>query len=400
MIRVIDVFAGAGGFGLGAEAGGCVVEHAIEIDAWACDTLRHNRPAMRVTQADIRGLSDQWFRSEIPRYPDLLIGGPPCQGFSHAGPARKDPRDPRNSLFQEFIRAARLLEPAGVIIENVPGLLRALTADGRSVRGIIEEELQLLGYSTVCLVLQAERYGVPQLRRRVFFVGVAQGAPPDCVTPTHAEAPTLLDGQLAPVLTLRDAISDLPVVDVGDAREPIAYQGPPRNAFQRAMREGAGPQLFNHVPMRHSARVIQRFRQIAPGQSQSHVSREHAPRLRVRTAEDGPSAYDQNNRRMHWDRPCHTLAASFYANFVHPELHRNFTPREGARIQTFPDSYEFKGKPTVVSAKLLTKEGRLAERHLCQYNQIGNAVPPLLARALVDAALTAMRLDAVLPSGT
>ena len=94
--------------------------------------------------------------------------------------------------------------------------------------------------------------------------------------------------------------------------------------------------------------------------------------------------YDQNNRRMHPEKPCHTIAASFYANFVHPFKHRNFTPREGARIQTFPDWFVFKGKPTVVSHKLLQREGRDDEKHLCQYNQIGNAVPPMLARAIAE----------------
>jgi DNA (cytosine-5)-methyltransferase 1 len=87
---------------------------------------------------------------------------------------------------------------------------------------------------------------------------------------------------------------------------------------------------------------------------------------------------------MHADRQCHTIAASFYANFVHPHINRNFTPREGARIQSFPDWFVFKGKPTVVSHKLLQREGREEEKHLCQYNQIGNAVPPLLAKAIAE----------------
>jgi DNA (cytosine-5)-methyltransferase 1 len=101
---------------------------------------------------------------------------------------------------------------------------------------------------------------------------------------------------------------------------------------------------------------------------------------------------------MFWDRPCHTIAASFYANFVHPHLNRNFTPREGARLQSFPDAYVFRGKPTVVSQKLLAREGREAERHLCQYNQIGNAVPPVLGaavvRAVVGRAATAVEVAA------
>jgi len=87
---------------------------------------------------------------------------------------------------------------------------------------------------------------------------------------------------------------------------------------------------------------------------------------------------------MHPNKPCHTVAASFYANFVHPYKNRNFTPREGARVQSFPDWFIFKGKPTVVSHKLLEREGRNTEKHLCQYNQIGNAVPPLMAKAIAD----------------
>jgi len=102
------------------------------------------------------------------------------------------------------------------------------------------------------------------------------------------------------------------------------------------------------------------------------------------TTEIAEKVYDQNNRRMHPDKPCHTIPASFYANFVHPFKNRNFTAREGARIQSFPDNFVFKGKPTVVSHRLLAREGRLDEKYLCQYNQIGNAVPPLISKALAN----------------
>ena len=115
-----------------------------------------------------------------------------------------------------------------------------------------------------------------------------------------------------------------------------------------------------------------------------HVPAHLKPLKRNGNGEISKKVYDQNNRRMHPNKPCHTIAASFYANFVHPYNNRNFSPREGARIQSFPDWYVFKGKPTVVSHKLLQREGRTAEKHLCQYNQIGNAVPPLLAKAIAD----------------
>ncbi len=381
----VDLFAGAGGFSLGAEYAGYDVAQAVEIDAWACETLTRNHPETAVHQADLRELSDEWVMRRLERSPDLLIGGPPCQGFSHAGPSRKDPKDPRNSLFREFVRVARLLEPKLLVMENVPGILRAKTSDGDSVAEIVEDELRGLGYEVRRYVLEAERFGIPQSRRRVFFVGAEKLDLPEEIAATHGEDPGPSTG-LDPVLTVRDAISDLPLVDVGHRADSVEYVGPPENPFQEQMREGASPELFNHVPMRHSARTVQRFREIGPGQSQSHVTDEAlAPRRRVRPPGSSAGTYDQNNRRMHWDRPCHTLAASFYANFVHPELHRNFTAREGARIQTFPDRYVFAGKPTVVSAKLLSREGRHAEQHLCQYNQIGNAVPPLLGQALLEA---------------
>jgi DNA (cytosine-5)-methyltransferase 1 len=384
-LTAVDLFAGAGGFSAGAEMAGYEVTDAVEIDEWACETLSRNHPSTTVHCSDIRELSQDWIEAELPSQPDLLVGGPPCQGFSHAGPARKDPKDPRNSLFKEFVRFAKVLKPKLVVMENVPGILRAKTHAGESVAKIVEEELAALGYGVRRYVLEAERFGVPQIRRRVFFVGSSEAELPLEISPTHGPALDLFSAQ-GPILTVRDAISDLPVVNVGDATERIIYEGPPTNTFQLAMRAGAGDELHNHKPMRHSRRMIERFEQIRPGQSQRHVSQaDLAPRRRIRRAENEPVAYDQNNRRMFWDRPCHTLAASFYANFVHPELHRNFTPREGARIQTFPDRYVFEGKPTVVSTKLLTREGRHAERHLCQYNQIGNAVPPRLGFALLAA---------------
>lgn len=362
------------------------MEHAVEIDEWACDTLRANHPDCRATLADMRFLGDDWWRSEVRKYPDLLIGGPPCQGFSRVGPANKDPKDPRNSLFQEFVRVARILQPRLVILENVPGILRARTSSGEGVADIIESELRSLGYEAVRFVLRAERFGVPQIRERVFFAGTLEGGLPESILPTNGGEdgqPSLLGDSLPRPLTVRDAISDLPVVDVGSYEEKVEYKGPPANEFQKRMRAGAGDWLENHVPMRHSPRTVERMKAIKPGQSQSHVVDKHAPKRRVRSEADGVGTYDQNNRRMHFDRPCHTLAASFYANFIHPELNRNFTPREGARIQTFPDRYVFKGKPTVVSMKLLRREGRKTEQHLCQYNQIGNAVPPRLAEVLI-----------------
>jgi DNA (cytosine-5)-methyltransferase 1 len=382
---VVDLFAGAGGFSLGAQWAGFETVAAIEVDRWACDTLEANHPGVKVVCADVTELHDDWLARELPRNPTLIIGGPPCQGFSHAAVGRQDPKDPRNSLFREFVRVVRSREPEYVILENVPGLLRARTATGQPVPDVIREEFEALGYEVAVLKLDATRFGVPQIRQRVMFIACASGAPVKQIVPSHGDQPSMLD-DLRPLRTVRDAISDLPVVEVGRSEPTIEYVGPPSNEYQEFMRKDAPQFLENHIPMRHSQRMIERFKLIKPGESQSHVPEEHAPSRRVRTEEQGAGRYDQNNRRMFWDRPCHTIAATFYANFVHPEQHRNFTPREGARIQSFPDWYVFKGKPTVVSSKLLAREGRIGEKHLCQYVQIGNAVPPLLAAAVIEQA--------------
>ena len=142
--------------------------------------------------------------------------------------------------------------------------------------------------------------------------------------------------------------------------------------------------------MSHSRRLVERFKHIGWGQSISDVPEEHGARRRNGSGELSQGGYDQNNRRLRPDKPSHTIAASFYANFLHPYQHRNLTAREGARLQSFPDQYRFCGKKTVVSQKLLHREERFDEKHLCQYNQVGNAVPPHLARAVAQAVSNAL----------
>jgi DNA (cytosine-5)-methyltransferase 1 len=155
----------------------------------------------------------------------------------------------------------------------------------------------------------------------------------------------------------------------------------PQNEYQAFLREGSA-MVYNHKAMMHSKRMVERFSVMKWGQSAADVPEHLMPFKRNGNGELAKTAYDQNSRRMYPNEQCHTIPASFYANFVHPYRNRNFTAREGARIQSFPDWYKFLGKPTVVSQKLLEKEGRTEEKHLCQYNQIGNAVPPLLSRAI------------------
>ena len=386
---VLDLFAGAGGLSLGFEQAGFHVHTAIECDAWAAETLRRNHTRTQVVQKDIAEITDKEVRalSSAVRYVGV-IGGPPCQGFSHSNIVKRDPRDPRNSMFQHFARFVSLIRPDFFLIENVPGLLRTNLATGQPAIEVIDQCFRDIGYRTHRCLLGAEAFGVPQIRERLFILGTLGCALEHPMpSPTHSgvaqgQLPLLgASDQSLEAITLWDAISDLPDLEAGEGSSPSRYTGLPETEYQRAMRNGSEA-LWNHVAMKHTKRIVERFKQISFGESQSDVVDEYAPRVRSNGHLISRKRYDQNNRRLHPDRPSHTIPASFYANFVHPFQHRNFTPREGARLQSFPDTYVFCGKPTVVSHKLLTREGRMAERHLCQYAQIGNAVPPILARAV------------------
>lgn len=397
-LRILDTFAGAGGFSLGFEMAGCDVVGGVEMDSWASETFAHNHKDAIVITRDIQQVGDDELGTIFaPRRPEVLLGGPPCQGFSICRKSAGDPTDPRNSLFEEFLRVARVLRPDCVIMENVPNIENARTRGGESVMGIIKRELRGLGYHVVHTVLDATSFGIPQMRRRLFVIASAHPLENPFPAPTHSvqgDEGSLFDGELMRCPTLWEAISDLPPLDAGEGADAQDYTTEPRNEYQRELRKGSS-HIWNHTAMRHSKRMVERFASMTCGQSVSDVAEHLRPLKRNGNGEISGRVYDQNNRRMHPDRPCHTIPASFYANFVHPFQHRNFTPREGARLQSFPDRFVFKGKPTVVSHALLAREGRTQEKHLCQYNQIGNAVPPLLAKAIASNLLAQLRKEAV-----
>lgn len=389
MFKVLDTFAGAGGFSLGFQLAGCQVVGAIERDQWAADTFAFNHPHATVLVGDIESFKDDAIAKAFSRQkrPNIILGGPPCQGFSVCNKNAGDATDPRNSLFSEFVRMADVFTPDLMIMENVPNLIKARTAKKERVVDVIVAELERRGFHVYFDILHATRFGVPQIRQRLFVIAsrreLARPFPqPTHIDVTHAEQ-DLFSSQLKVCPSLWSAISDLPELEAGQGAEEMAYERPPQNDYQKSIREGSGA-VYNHKAMHHSKRMVERFASMKWGDSASDVPNHLKPYARNSNGKISGKAYDQNNRRMHPDKPCHTVPASFYANFVHPYRNRNFTAREGARIQSFPDWYVFKGKPTVVSHKLLAREGRDHELFLCQYNQIGNAVPPLLAKAVAE----------------
>lgn len=392
-VKVVDVFSGAGGFSCGFKMAGCKIIGAVEYDKWAANTFSRNHPETKMLLGDITNFSDEELRAAIPETPDIIIGGPPCQGFSICLKGVGDPKDPRNSLFVELIRVAKLWNPSVVIMENVPNIAKARTKSGERVVDIIHSEFQRLGYYVYSAILSASDYGVPQMRQRFFLTASKRALNPPFPKATHyvieddMQQTTIFHApnqDLLPCPTLWEAISDLPDINAREGAEVMDYTIAASNQYQRYCRLDS-PKLHNHLAMKHTARLIERFSQMSWGQSVSDVSDDRLKqRKRNGNGAISNTPYDQNNRRMRPDRICHTITATFYGNFVHPYKNRSFTPREGARIQSFPDSYIFLGKPTVVSKKLLLREGRADEAHLCQYSQIGNAVPPLMAKAIAE----------------
>jgi len=386
-MKVLDTFAGAGGFSLGFELSGeYEIIGGIEYDKWAAETFQYNHPNAKVLVGDIQQYSRKVFENTFSEKPDIILGGPPCQGFSICNKNAGDPKDPRNSLFTEFIRLGKTFDPEVMIMENVPNIIKAKTGDKRLVLEIIKKELEQLGYYTYHSILNATDYGVPQIRKRLAVIASKQELTNPFPFPTHSvnsATQTLFNDSLKKCPTLWDAISDLPDIEAREGAEEMEYDKEVQNNYQEMMRKHS-LKVYNNKAMNHSKRMIERFASMSWGDSVSDVPDHLKPYKRNGNGEISKKVYDQNNRRMHPDKPCHTIAASFYANFVHPYKNRNFTPREGARVQSFPDWFVFKGKPTVVSHKLLEREGRTDEKHLCQYNQIGNAVPPLMAKSIAE----------------
>ena len=388
-VKVLDLFAGAGGFGLGFQLANdnYKVICSLEVDKWAVDTLKANNvEKQKIIQQDIREFkTDEQIRSACPSKPDIIIGGPPCQGFSYAGPT-KDPKDPRNSLFRNYVHWVEVLEPKVFVMENVRGLLTGKNENGEKVIDIIKSAFQGIGYTVKVWELNAANYGVPQNRERIFIVGNKTGVEISEPAITHY-LPTekkQLNGKaktLKQAICVNKAIGDLPKLKAGEGKEETEFKTKPRTHFQKASR-GDNTMLYNHVTMFHTKRVVERYEQILNGFTMEEIPEELQVRKRNGNGELSETEYSSNYRHLRPDMISYTIPASFYSNFVHPKQPRNITSREAARLQSFPDSYVFKGKRTQISSNLLKQLGKEDENFLSQYNQIGNAVPPLLAKAV------------------
>lgn len=327
-LKIIDCFCGAGGLSLGFEKIGFKVVYAFDFDEAAINTYKHN-PQHHHGPAfvrDIYNVSKKSIEEDLGRELgeiDVVIGGPPCQGFSVQ--RRGDDNDPRNNLVLEYIRMILDIKPRFFVMENVGGLL---SPRGLPYYNKLVETLGEAGYTIQKEKLTASDFGVPQGRKRVFIVGEYR---------TGASVPFSFpkpDGET--VRTVRNAIADLMDKDEKD--------------------------IPNHKSDKLSPKNLKRIQAITEGQGRDSLPEEL--QLECHKKNTGHRHLDTYGR-MAWDKPSPTITARFDSfsrgRFGHPVLDRTITLREGARLQTFPDDFEFLGSKVEVA------------------RQIGNAVPPVLA---------------------
>lgn len=364
---------------LGFQNAGITSIGAIELDRFAAETFAYNFPNVPIYNRDISSFSEDEIKKLFSGV-DIIAGGPPCQGFSVAGPSQYGIIDKRNTLIMEFYRFVSILKPMYCVLENVKGILNGKMNASQKALNTYREELRKIGYETKVFVLQAADFGVPQYRERVVVIG--------CLD--KDKIPNEIEGDFKGEenwIKVKDVFGDLPDIDAGEGiNDMVEYKTTAQSEYQAYIRNNSQG-VTNHVAMKHTKRLIDRFAQIPQGGSLLDVPAEYGQRQRNGCELDVKKRYKTNNQRLHPDKVSNIITASFQSTFVHPFLNRNLTAREGARLQSFPDTFYFCGPRTLMSKSLLKRENREDEIGLSQYNQIGNAVPPRMAEAIATAIL-------------
>lgn len=377
-IKVIDLFAGAGGLSYGFEQAGCEIVLAVEKDSWAVETYRLNHLNKNILEGDINDLSNDFFQTYKGNV-DIVMGGPPCQGFSIAASNRRKQDDIRNTLYKQYLRVVDVVEPKVVLIENVKEILNYKLPDGTKIVEDIKKFFDEHEYVYDYKILNCRKYGIPQDRRRFFFIAVKKAFMQE-----ELNVEKMMEKFCVPEISFLEAMSDLPVVRAKEYPEDavLEYNKEPENKFQELMRQGSS-QIYNHIPMQHTEKTVQKFTFLLE-KNGKELPNDLKPRVRGDLETVSTSTYSQNHRIIDGKKVSPTITASFYSSFIHPNQPRNLTVREAARMQTFPDLFIFKGKKTTLSKKLLEKKGIYEELHLDQFNQVGNAVPPLMGEHLAE----------------
>ena len=373
---MIDLFSGAGGLSCGLGQAGFVPVLANEISERFAETYKLNNPDTNIITGDVRDVNAKMLHGLIKGYGDidLIAGGPPCQGFSVNAPVRSLD-DPRNHLFKEYMRIVEEIRPKSVLIENVPGIVSL--GKGTVVEQIYKM-LNALGYKVKHRILFAGHYGVPQLRFRTFFIGIRDYGN-DIIFPepeyyVNANANFTQSKELCynlmpldrfilkPKTNVWDAIGDLPEIQAGEKLSEYAYASEAQCEYQTLLRKGS-ERVTSHYCPRLAAVNIERLKYIPIGWSWRDIPFDLLPAGLKRARR---SDHTKRYGRLDPNGLCSTIMTKcdpHWGIFFHPYQARTLSVREAARIQSFPDKYKFTGSMTE------------------QYEQVGNAVPPLLARA-------------------
>lgn len=378
MIRVVDLFSGAGGLTLGfknriinntfSPTDEYNILFANEIDKNASEAFSLNFPEIPMLNCSITELTSEYLDNHAIEYSnvDLVIGGPPCQSFSTVG---RRQYDERATMYREYRRMLSFLQPKVFLFENVTGLLTMKNDNGEPVLEDIRREFGDfsdfeidLTYEIRETVLNSKHFGVPQNRERVFLLGIRS----DLELEQNWEFPEqqlLFDDDF---LTLEDAIGDLPTLGNGEKKED--YEGIPYTPYQSLMRRNSSV-LTHHTNGLNGEKMLRIMETVIPGEGKKYINE------LVESGQLDPkyyltSGYNNTYGKLWWDRPSSTITNNLSTpsslRCIHPIQNRALTPREGARIQSFPDTFQFVGSKESINS------------------QIGNAVPPLLAMVMAQ----------------
>jgi len=338
------VFSGAGGMSIGAAWAGIETIVAFDADPYAAKTYQINHPETKVICDDVRNIKD--FSIYRPEGPCVVFGGPPCQGFSTSNQRTRNASNENNWLFKEFLRAVEQIDPEWVVFENVRGILE--TANATFLDHVIQG-LEKLGYTVNYGLLNAADYGVPQKRHRLFVIGSKHGV--KVKLPLAEEVKHV---------TVNDAIADLQELPNGASFEQLAYKCVAKSDFAKKMR-GRRRVSYNHNVTNNAAHIIDRYKYIPQGGNWENI-----PDYLMGSYTDKSRCHTGIYRRLKADEPSVVIGNYRKNMLIHPTQDRGLSVREAARLQSFPDDYKFIGSIGF------------------QQQQVGNAVPPLLAKAVFE----------------